>query len=180
MVSGLIILILAYGVYVGVRRGLVLQAIYTIGYTISFILAYLSCRWLGPKLDLIVPYPSASPHSYFAFFSQKVSLSLDRSFYCGIAFLLVLFGGWIIIRIIGAYLYDLTFYPLEADLNRVSSALLSFVCNYVAIFVVLYVLALVPIYGLQKALNHSWLASIMIRYSAFLTHSFTQLLLAVP
>lgn len=177
MLSGIIILILAYGIYVGVRRGLVLQAIYTFNFGISFIVAYLSCRWLGPKLDLIVPYPSASPRSYFAFFSNKVSLSLDRSFYYGVAFLLVLLVGWLFSQIIGHYLYDLTFYPMAEDLSHVSSALLAFICNYIAVFSVLYILALVPVYSLQKALDQSWVASAMIRYSLILTRSFTHLLL---
>ncbi|MBA1434516.1 CvpA family protein [Bombilactobacillus bombi] len=180
MVSGLIILILAYGVYVGVRRGLVMQMVYTTGYAISLAIAIMNCRWLGSKLDLLVPYPSASPRSYFAFFSTKVSLSLDQAFYCGVAFVFILFVGWMITRIIGAYLHDLTFYPLPADLNHVSGALLAFICNYAAIFFVLYVLALIPISGLQKSLNNSLIASTMIRYSIFLTRPFTQLLLAIP
>ena len=60
---------------------------------------------------------------------------------------------------------------------QVSSSLLEFICNYIAIFSVLYVLALVPVYSLQKALDQSWVASAMILYSLILTRSFTHLLL---
>lgn len=179
MLSVLIILTLAYGIYAGIRRGLALQSVYTIGYVISFVCAWSTYRWLGPKLDLIVPYPSASPQSYFAFFSQRVRLSLDSSFYLGIAFLFVVFGGWCLTRIIGAYFNDLTYLSFGGDFNRPLSAILALVCNYVGIFMVLYILALIPITGLQHILSRSTIASTMIRYSTGLTQLFTNLLIGV-
>ncbi|UQS83895.1 CvpA family protein [Bombilactobacillus thymidiniphilus] len=173
----LIMLILAYGVYAGIRRGLALQIVYTCGYLISFLVAIFSYRSIGPKLDLIIPYPSASPQSYFAFFSPKVSLSLDKSFYLGTAFLMVVFGGWIITRIVGAYFTDWTYLTIGDDWNAPLSGILALICNYIGIFIVLYIMALVPISGLQHLLNHSWLASVMIRYSTGLTDLFTKLLI---
>ncbi|UQS82459.1 CvpA family protein [Bombilactobacillus folatiphilus] len=178
MLSILIILTLAYGVYAGIRRGLALQIVYSVGYTISVIVAILSYHWLGPKLDLIIPYPSASPQSYFAFFSSRVSLSLDNAFYLGVAFLFVVFLGWCITRILGAYCNDLTYVSLGGEFNYPFSALLALICNYVGLFMILYVLALIPITGLQKMLDHSLLASTMIRYSTGLTHLFTNLLMS--
>lgn len=175
----LIFLILVYGIYIGYRRGLVMQAVYTIGYCISFGIAVLSYRVLAPQLDLIVPYPSTSPHSYFAFFSSSNGVSfLDTAFYRGVALLLIILVGWIVTRLIAAYLHDLTFFPLDLRTSQIGGGFLAFLCNYVAIFMVLYVLALVPLTGLQRTLNNSLMASSMIRYSLGLPQLFYHLLIA--
>jgi len=121
MLSLLLILFLAYGFYVGARRGLVMQAFFTVGYAIFFVIALVSFKALGPKFEMIVPYPSASLGSEFAFFSTKVGMELDDAFYRAFAFIFICFIGWIIVRFVGLYFKRLTYYPMFNDVNLLSS-----------------------------------------------------------
>ncbi|NVY97118.1 CvpA family protein [Lactobacillus sp. DCY120] len=168
----LILLILIYGVYIGTRRGLVMQAVYTAGYTISLGLAIWLSSFLGTKLYLLVPYPSASPESYFAFFKPQISTNfLEALFYQMVALLFILLLGWAVTRLIGAYWHDLTFYPLEKQIQKWGGGVVAFGCNYIFLTLILSILALVPVAGLQNILSHSWVATFMIKTSIGLISS---------
>lgn len=175
MLSLLIILFLVYGFYIGARRGLVMQAFYTVGYAIFFAIAWLSFRTLGPKFEMLVPYPSANLGSEFAFFSTKVGMELDNAFYRAFAFIFICLIGWLIVRFVGLYFKRLTYFPMYSDVNLLSGGILGFVVSYVAIFMVLLICAMIPVDGIQGALSHSFLASAMIQSTPILTHTLTTL-----
>lgn len=175
MLSLLLILFLAYGFYVGARRGLVMQAFFTVGYAIFFAIALFSFKALGPKFEMIVPYPSANLGSEFAFFSTKVGMELDNAFYRAFAFIFICFIGWIIVRFVGLYFKRLTYYPMFNDINLLSGGILGLVVTYVTMFMVLLILAMIPVDGIQNALQHSLVASVMIRYTPGLTTLMTGL-----
>ncbi|WP_334328991.1 CvpA family protein [Companilactobacillus sp. HBUAS59699] len=175
MLSLLLILFLVYGFYVGARRGLVMQAFFTVGYAIFFGIAMVSFRALGPKFEMIVPYPSASLGSEFAFFSTKVGMELDDAFYRAFAFIFVCFIGWIIVRFVGLYFKRLTYYPMFNDVNLLSGGILGLLVTYVTLFMVLLLLAMIPVSGIQNALQHSFIASTMIRSTPVLTSMLTGL-----
>lgn len=178
MLSLLIVLCLVYGFYVGARRGLMMQAFYTVGYTIFFGIAWVSARALGPKFEMLIPYPSANLGSEFAFFSTKVGMELDDAFYRAFAFLFVCFVGWIIMRFIGLYFKRLTYFPMYNDVNLLSGGILGLVVNYVMVFLILLIMAMIPVAGIQNALQHSFIASAMIRSTPILTHALTTLLIS--
>ncbi|KRL66144.1 CvpA family protein [Companilactobacillus versmoldensis] len=165
MLSLLIILFLVYGFYVGARRGLAMQAFYTIGYALFFALALVSFRFLGPKFEMIVPYPSANLGSEFAFFSTKVGMGLDDAFYRAFAFIFVCFIGWIVIRFVGLYFKRLTYVPMPNDVNLLSGGILGLIVSYISIFMILLIVAMIPVAGIQHALDHSFIASAMIEAS---------------
>lgn len=165
MLSLLIILFLVYGFYMGARRGLAMQAFYTLGYAVFFGLALVTFRYLGPKFEMIVPYPSANLGSEFAFFSTKVGMELDDAFYRAFAFLFVCFIGWIIVRFAGLYFKRLTYVPMPNDVNLLSGGILGLVVAYVTIFMVLLIMAMIPVSGIQNTLDHSFIASAMIEAS---------------
>ncbi|WP_125763688.1 CvpA family protein [Companilactobacillus hulinensis] len=175
MLSLLLILFLAYGFYVGARRGLVMQAFFTVGYAIFFVIALVSFKALGPKFEMIVPYPSASLGSEFAFFSTKVGMELDDAFYRAFAFIFICFIGWIIVRFVGLYFKRLTYYPMFNDVNLLSGGILGLIVTYVTMFMVLLLLAMIPVDGIQNALQHSFIASTMIRNTPGLTAMMTGL-----
>ena len=174
MLSLIIILMLLYAVYTGVRRGFVLQMVYTVGYFLVFWVAQTLSHTLGPKLSLLVPYPSATEDSYFAFFQKSTGLSLDKAFYVGVAFLIVMFIGGLLVRLVGLLANSLTYLPLLKQFNKLLGGLLSLVVVYIGIFLFLYVLALVPIDGLQNTLAHSWVAKTMVLKTPILTSQITQ------
>lgn len=154
----IIILILAVGAYSGARRGLILQLVLTIGYFISYLLASNYYQALGSHLELIVPYPSASETSQFVFYNQALGLNLDGAFYNGVAFILILFVGWLITRFIGGLLNAVAHIPVIKQLNALGGALLNVVVSYVAVFLILFLLTMVPIDAIQEAFSNSWLA----------------------
>ena len=169
MLSLLIILLLIYGFYMGARRGLALQAFSTAGYAVFFLLALVTFRFLGPKFEMIVPYPSASLGSEFAFFSTKVGMGLDDAFYRAFAFIFICFVGWIIMRFAGLYFKRLTYVPMPNDVNLLSGGILGLVVTYVTIFMILLIMAMIPVAGIQNTLDHSFVASAMIEASPLIS-----------
>ena len=158
LMTVLIVVILAIGAYGGARRGLILQFVMTVGYFVSYLMASKYYQALGSHLELIVPYPSASESSQFVYYDQALGLNLDGAFYNGVAFIIILFVGWLITRFIGGLLNAVTFIPVLKQLNTVGGALLIFIVAYVAIFLVLFLLTMVPIDAIQEAFSKSWLA----------------------
>lgn len=175
MLSLLIIIIFAYNLYLSARRGLWLQLFYTAGYSLTLLVAALLYRSFATKLDLLIPYPSASLDSHFVFFTTTVGLGLDHAFYAGCAFLIILLIGWALTHLAAFFLHGLIFNQLDPVVNLSGSLFLSFFVTYVAIFFMLYLLALIPLDGIQRLLDKSWLATLMVRYSPVLTHWTTQM-----
>ena len=175
MLSLLLILFLVYGFYAGARRGLVMQAFYTAGYAIFFGIALLTFKAFGPKFEMIVPYPSANLGSEFAFFSTKVGMGLDDAFYRAFAFIFVCFLGLLIVRFTGLYFKRLTYFPMYNDVNLLSGGIIGLVVTYVAMFMILLLLAMIPVAGIQNALKNSFVASLMIRNTPILTSVMTTL-----
>lgn len=161
MLSLVVILILLYGIYGGARRGIYLQGMYTVGYFIALIAALLGYRALSPHLDLWVPYPSASMNSFFAFFTTTSGLDLDQPYYNACAFLLIFVIGWLIVHIVMLWFTPMQFMPVTDALNSVGGMLLGFICQYMAVFMAIYFVALIPIDGMQHALANSWMARMM-------------------
>lgn len=154
----LIVVILAIGAYGGARRGLILQFVLTVGYFVSYLLASKYHQALGSHLELIVPYPSASESSQFVFYDQALGFNLDGAFYNGVAFLIILFVGWLVTRFIGGLLNVVTFIPVIKQLNAIGGAVLNFFVSYVAVFLILFLLTMLPIDSVQEAFSNSWLA----------------------
>ena len=175
MLSLLLILLLIYGFYIGARRGLAMEAFYAVGYALFFCLALVSFQGLGPKFEMIVPYPSANLGSEFAFFSTKVGMELDNAFYRAFAFIFVCFIGWIVMRFIGLYFKRLTYFPMYNDINILSGGIIGLVVTYVTIFMVLLLVAMIPVPGIQHALQHSFIASAMIKDTPVLTSTLSHL-----
>ena len=83
MLTLIIVLSLLWGIYTGVRRGLILQVVYTLGYFISFLVAREYYAVVAGKIDLLVPYPSVEFGKELIFYSEQVSFVLEQAFYNG-------------------------------------------------------------------------------------------------
>lgn len=171
MLTILVILFLAYSFYAGARRGVALQAVYTIGYLVSFIIARMTAKALSPALELWVPYPSATPSSKFVFFKSSLDFRLDSAFYYGVSFVFVLAVCWCVVRIIGLAAHDLEYFQVNDErVNKLGGGFLNFICAYVFVFLLLYLLALIPVNSLQETLGHSPIAILMVRYTPILSN----------
>lgn len=166
MLTLLILAFLAYSFYTGARRGLALQSVYTLGYAGAALLAWLLACTFKPILALWVPYPSATLDSKMVFFGSDVVLNLDNAFYYGVAFFCLLLVGWLIVRLVVLAVKNLEFVEFrDRTVNWLGAGMMNMVCAYVVVFFALYILALVPVNGIQQLLGNSHVAVMMIRYT---------------
>lgn len=175
MLSLIVVAILAYCFYSGARRGMWLQAIHVVGYLLSLVLARVTYLPLSVFMTQWVPYPSATEQSKFVFFTDKVGLTLDHGFYNGVAFVFMLMVGWLITRFVAMWFHDLSYRKADENLSLVVGGVLNFLMGYLFIFLILYLLALIPVTGIQDMLAHSSVASAIVRYTPGLTQLFTKL-----
>ncbi len=165
MLTLIIILFIAYGAYAGARKGAVLQGIMFAGYVVVFLLAKLLAGVFKSTFELWIPYPSATMSSHFAFFSQSLGLRLDDPFYLAFSFMFVFAIGWVIVRVVSLLLHELEYYPLPAKQNHWIGGVIGGLGAYLFVVMVLYLVAMIPVSGLQTALEHSLLAKIMVPHT---------------
>ncbi len=167
MITFGILILLAIAFYSGARRGFALQIVYTVGYTISLIVARTFYQELATHLELLIPYPAATEDSKMVFFSAAEALHLDKAFYGAVAFLLILFLGWLVTKFVAIFFRKLTFLPVVKQLNTFGGGILNFVVVYVGIFLVLFVLSMVPLDTIQNLFRNSFLASFIVEHTPF-------------
>lgn len=157
-----IIVFLLIGIYSGARRGLVLQLILSLGFLASYYFAGKYYLAVSEYLQLLIPYPSASLNDSFVFYNSVLGLQLDEAFYHGISFLLILFIGWLLTRFIGGVAQGVKFLPIVKQVNSIGGAALSGIVSYVGIFLVLFVLTMLPIDFIQEQFANSALARMIV------------------
>ena len=163
MIDLLLLFILFIGVITGLKRGFILQLFHLIGFVVAFVLAVIYYDDLAPKLTLWVPYPELPQDSSWAIFLEN--LPLEQAFYNAVAFAIIFFGAKIILHIIASMLDFVSELPISNSLNTMLGGILGFIENYVILFVVLYIAALVPLAGVQSALDGSILAQLIIEHT---------------
>lgn len=175
MFSFLILFIFVYFCYAAYRNGLPSQALATLGYIISFIIAFLLYKPLSKTLNLWIPYPSANYNSKFAFFDQNVGLTLDKTFYAAIAFTLVLIIGCMIWHFFMHGFDNLKYIKIDPKVNAWSSVILSFCITLINVYLLIFILATIPMQGLQQSLEKSTLVNLILRYTPGISHLFVNL-----
>lgn len=167
MMNFILIIILLFGFLIGLKRGLILQALHLSGFIISFILAVLYYDKLADKLSIFIPYPNVSDDSMWAGFLQ--STPVEHAFYNAIAFAVIFFGVKILLQIIASMLDFVSAIPILGSINKMLGALLGFLEVYVLLFIVLFVLALTPLTQLQGWINDSSVAMFIIEKTPILS-----------
>ncbi|KHE71740.1 CvpA family protein [Halobacillus sp. BBL2006] len=163
MIDILLLLILIIGIFTGLRRGFILQLFHLIGFIVAFAVAVMYYDDLSPKLTLWVPYPELPEGTSWAVFVD--SLPLEQAFYNAVAFAILFFGVKIILHIIASMLDFVSELPILHSLNKILGGALGFVENFVILFVLLYIAALVPVESVQNALDGSILAQLIIEHT---------------
>ncbi|QDP40809.1 CvpA family protein [Radiobacillus deserti] len=167
MMDILLLGILILGIFVGLRRGFILQLLHVLGFIISFIIAVLYYDELSPKLTLWIPYPELPTDSTWAIFLD--SLPLENAFYNAVSFAILFFGSKIVLQIVANMLDFVASLPILNTLNGWLGAVLGFIETYVLLFVLLYIAALVPIDFVQKSIADSGIATFMIEHTPILS-----------
>ncbi|HLR65059.1 MAG TPA: CvpA family protein [Pseudogracilibacillus sp.] len=167
MISLLLFLILMFGFLMGLRRGLILQAIHLTSYIISFIVASIYYKKAAEKLSLFIPYASLGEESKWAIFLE--SMPLENAFYNGIAFVTIFILTKIVLHIIATMLDFVARVPVIKQLNSIGGAILGFFEVYLITFILLFIVALIPIEKVQTIIGNSKLAVFIIEKTPFLT-----------
>lgn len=156
----IILVLLLLSLYSGFKRGLILQLVLTIGYAISFYFALEYYQQISDLVEMMVPYPSpgSSEASPFVLYGQEFIFNLDQGFYNGVAFIGILFIGWIITRFVGGLLNFLTEIPVLKQVNAIGGAIVGFIVEYVGVFLILFLLSTIPIQMIQNQFESSVLA----------------------
>lgn len=169
-----IIFFLLMGTYSGYRRGLVLQLILTLGFVISYYFAGKYFSELSEYLQLMIPYPTASLNESFVFYSDTLGLRLDEAFYNGASFLAILFIGWLLTRIVGGLAQGVKYLPLIRQVNSLGGAVLGAATSYIGIFLILFILTMLPIDFIQNQFANSGLAKLIIVHTPALSEQIYQ------
>ena len=171
MLDLIILALFMVGVFIGFKRGLILQFIHLTGFLIAFLVAKTYYTELAPKLVLWIPYPN---------FNGSVEMILDNgnledAFYRGIAFVFIFFSVKLVIQIIGSMLDFIAGLPILKQFNTLAGGFLGFLEVYLILFIVLYIAALLPIEMVQNSLQSSILSEGIIKNTPFLSEGIKQL-----
>ncbi|GAE92710.1 possible colicin V production protein [Gracilibacillus boraciitolerans JCM 21714] len=167
MVNIILIFLLIVGIFVGLRRGFILQVLHLIGFIVAFIVAAIYYDNLASKLELWIPYPEFMSDASWAVFLE--SLPLEAAYYNAIAFGALFFVTKIILQIVATMLDFVADLPILRLLNSWLGAILGFVEVYLLLFVVLYILALAPVAYIQELIDSSSIAAFIIEETPVLS-----------
>ena len=175
MISILLLLVLAWGFYIGYRRGLVLQVYYFLVAVISVFVAGQFYKSLGDHFHLLVPYANPQEGQRTFFFPSDQLFHLDKVFYAGLAYLLVFGICYTIGRFIVLFLHLIPSKKLGGKLFQVSAGILSMLVTLFVLQMALTILATVPLAVIQNSLEKSIVAKHIIQSVPFTTNLIKQL-----
>lgn len=170
----ILLVILVFGIFMGLNRGFILQFFHLIGFIGAFIIAALFYDDLAAELELWVPYQELSSHELWPDFLQ--GLPLETAFYTIISFALIFFAAKIVLQILAAMLDFVASIPLISSVNKVLGGVLGFLEVYLIVFVVLFVLALTPVELIQSWINNSSLALFMLEETPYFSSKLFELI----
>ena len=174
MFSLILILLLIMGLFIGLKRGLVLQLLHLSGFIIAFIVAASYYKKLGNQLELWIPYASLSDQGMWADFLRE--LPLEAAFYQVIAFAIIFFGVKIILQMIASMLDIVAALPLLNSVNKLLGAVFGFIEIYLILFILLYIMALTPIETIQYWINYSSVALFILEQTPYFSNKLFDLL----
>lgn len=165
----IIVIILALGVFSGVRRGLIVQVVHTGGLMASMTLAMLYYTSLAKILDTVIPYPTSTNASDLNLYNIMKTVQFDKTFYNAIAFVLILFIGWLVTRLLAAMLTQLTNIPVLKQVNALGGGILGFLCHWIGLFFVLSLLSTMPISPVQSIFTEGSVSTFIVKQTPLLS-----------
>ncbi len=170
MLDLILIIIFIASLMVGIKRGFVVQAIHLISFFVSLLVAYIFYKPLADNFVLWIPYPGISVDTSKALMLEAIDV--DQTFYRIIAFAVIFFATKIVLQVIASIFDFLTYLPVLKSVNRLLGAVLCFIEFYLIAFIILYVLALLPLEPIQGLLNGSIITGLMLEHTPLITSMF--------
>ncbi|GGH83742.1 colicin V production protein [Pullulanibacillus pueri] len=151
---------------------MVLQIIHLTGFVVAYIVAFLYYDKLSPILKLWIPFPDETSNNFFATLSHA---SLESAFYRAIAFVIIFIAVKIVWQILGSMLDFLADLPILRTVNRWLGGLFGFVEIYLVVFILLFIGAIAPYAGMDKMIDHSYMAHLMVENTPYLSNKLQNL-----
>lgn len=167
MLDILLLIIFAASILVGLKRGFIVQAIHLASFFVALIVAYIYYKPLAEKFVLWIPYPGVTDSSSMVLVLD--SLNVDETFYRIIAFAIIFFVVKIALQILGSIFDFITYLPILNSVNRILGAILCFIEFYFLLFILMYVLALIPMGPIQELMDGSFIANLMLEHTPIFT-----------
>lgn len=174
MLDLILIILLLFGLFIGLNRGFILQLFHLIGFITAFVIAAMFYDDLAVELELWVPYQQLANHELWPDFLQ--ALPLETAFYSIVSFAIIFFAVKIILQIIATMLDFVAAIPLIRSVNKSLGAVLGFLEIYLIAFVILYVLALTPVESIQTMINNSSIAIFMLEKTPYFSDKLFELI----
>jgi uncharacterized membrane protein required for colicin V production len=178
MLDLVLLFILGFGFFIGLKRGFILQIVHLAGFIIAFIVAALYYNELAPKLTLWIPFPNISTDATFSYVFENINL--EATYYRAISFAILFLVVKLLCHIIGSMLEFLAKIPVLKQLNVWAGGLLGFIEVYVIMFIILFIAALLPIDSIQTTLTNSILAELIIKSTPILSQEIQELWISKP
>lgn len=169
MLDLIILVLLIAGLVTGFKRGLIVQLIHMTGFIIALIVAYIYYKPLAEKFVLWIPYPAVDANSMLTFARDR--LDLDQTFYQLIAFAIIFFAVKFALQLLASMFDFLKYLPVLGWISKFAGAILGFVEFYFIIFVILYIIALLPIGALQNLIGDSVFAGLLLEHTPILSET---------
>ncbi|MEK4486670.1 CvpA family protein [Psychrobacillus sp. FSL H8-0484] len=167
MIDIIILILLLAGLITGARRGLIVQLIHMTGFIIALIVAYTYYKPLAEKFVLWIPFPAITTGSKLTIAVD--SLDLDQTFYRIIAFAIIFVAVKFALQLLASMFDFLKYLPILGFVSNIVGAILGFIEFYFIMFVLLYVLALLPIDLIQNLIANSVLTGWMLEHTPILS-----------
>ncbi|MBD8026290.1 CvpA family protein [Ureibacillus sp. Re31] len=167
MLDIILLIIFAASILVGLKRGFIVQAIHLASFFVALIVAYIYYKPLAEKFVLWIPYPGVTDGSSMVLVLD--SLNVDETFYRIIAFAIIFFVVKIALQILGSIFDFITYLPILNSVNRILGAILCFIEFYFLLFILMYVLALIPMGPIQDLMDGSFIANLMLEHTPIFT-----------
>ncbi|MBE1554465.1 CvpA family protein [Sporosarcina limicola] len=169
MLDLLILFLLLGGLITGFRRGLIVQIIHMTGFIVALVVAYTYYKQLAEKFVLWIPYPGVTAGSKLSMTIEQ--LDLDETFYRLLAFVLIFLVVKFGLQLIASMFDFLKYLPVLGFIARFGGAMLGFVEFYILMFLILYLIAMLPIDFVQNMISNSLLANTMFEHTPILSES---------
>ena len=169
MLDLLILFLLLGGLITGFRRGLIVQIIHMSGFIIALVVAYKYYKVLAEKFVLWIPYPGVTAGSKLSFAVGE--LDLDETFYRLLAFVLIFIIVKFVLQLVASMFDFLKYLPVLGFVARITGAFFGLIEFYIIIFLILYLLAMLPIEFIQNLMGKSILVGAMFDHTPLLSES---------
>nr|WP_216691331.1 CvpA family protein [Enterococcus innesii] len=176
MIGLFVLVLLLAAFYGGARRGTSLQLVSVLGYLIFFLC---SCELPRncEKIELYVPYMSVTADSKLKYYDMELALDLDKAYYAAIAFVMVLFAGWLITKLLVIFADSLRYKRLRflGGYDWAVAGVLNVILMYINLYMFFMILSMIPFATIQNLFETSGTANFIVDRSPILSDYFYRL-----